>query len=87
MIDEETFFLRTNTSLFLRMQRETLRRIKLSTCDFMSAFAICIEMIHHDMKSMKKNELTYWHLTMDLLKYLDIRITNSISFNYVNMST
>ena len=45
----------------------------------MSAFAICIEMIHHKMKSMKKNEsysneLTYWHLTMDLLKYLDIRI-------------
>ena len=45
----------------------------------MSAFAICIEMIHHEMKSMKKNELTYWHLTMDL--------RNIISFNYVNMST
>ena len=36
------------------MQRETLRRVKLSTWDFMSAFVICIEMIDHEMKSMKK---------------------------------
>ena len=39
------------------MQRETLRRIKLSTCDFMSAFAICIEMIHHEKNESYSNEL------------------------------